>query len=178
MNSTEERFDIYGPDGNKTGRVATMGEIYAEQLTIRTVAVWLVNSAGKILVHRDGKRQHGTFGEVRVSVTGRVSAGEAGLDAAQRETLEELGLDFPKDRFEFIKTLFHIGPRYPSYFTDIYVVFTDLGISEMNPDESEVAGLEWHGLGYLKNWKQNKLNISQNFESRLNVLSDWLDTKE
>ncbi|MCL2737294.1 MAG: NUDIX domain-containing protein [Alphaproteobacteria bacterium] len=177
MNNAPERFDVYDLDGKKTGRVATLDEIVAEELPIMTVAAWLVNRRGQILVHKDGKHEYNTFGEWRISIAGKVKAGEDSVAAVRREALEELGLDISKDRFQFIKTVFYNGPRYPAFFSDIYVVFTDTEISEMTPDAEEIAGLKWFGRDKLLNQIKDGLNVSRNFESRLYLLFEFLDKK-
>ncbi|MCL1891920.1 MAG: NUDIX domain-containing protein [Alphaproteobacteria bacterium] len=172
----EELFDIYNLDGTKTGRIATMKEVKTERLAIKTAAVWFVNSNGQILLQQGGKQGHKSFGEWRLTVTGKTDAGETTLDTAQRETFEELGLNIPKDQFKLIQTLLYNDfPDYP-YFCDIYVVFIDFEASEIKIDKAEVADLKWFDRDYLINWEQNNMHVNKKYFSlRLNNLLEWLD---
>lgn len=179
MSDTEELFDVYDRDGINTGRIATAAETTAERLIIKTAAVWFVKYDGggqrRVLLQKNGKPADKSFGKWRLSVTGKTRAGESTLDAAQRETAEELGLDIPKKKFCFIKTFFYDDDRHLPYFCDMYVAFMDAEIADMKIDETEVADVRWFDLDYLIDWEQNDLDVDKSrFGHRLNCLLEWL----
>ena len=82
------------------------------------------------------------------SAAGHVDEGESYIEAALRETKEELGLDIPKDRFQYLFTLktentTNNGVYINKEFKDVYLVEMDLNISELNLQESEVSDVKF-----------------------------------
>ncbi|MCL2748852.1 MAG: NUDIX domain-containing protein [Alphaproteobacteria bacterium] len=191
MNKTEELFDIYNQDGTKTGRIATMKEVIAEGLIINTANVFIVNSLNQVLLHKDGKPSHLSFNKWRCSVAGKNSAGNDTLETARRETLEELGLDIPKDKFRLIKTRFYDDVDRYKFLVDVYVVGNidkseggvniSFSINDMKINKDEIAEVKWFNQDYLRNWKENGLDAYNGkgriFETHLNDLLEWLDKK-
>ncbi|WP_141593561.1 NUDIX domain-containing protein [Myxococcus sp. AB056] len=88
-----ELIDVIDPQGQVVGS-APRDQIYGQKLPHRIVHV-MVEHDGKVFLQR--RSRHMTFmpGHLCTSAGGHVSAGEAPLEAAQRELLEELGLEGP-----------------------------------------------------------------------------------
>jgi isopentenyldiphosphate isomerase len=96
--SRHELLDIVDLSGNPTGEQLAKSEIHDRGLWHRDVHVWVTDGTHMLQQQRslDKKIMPGAWD---VSVGGHVGAGETYLDAAIRETEEELGLDLPAERF-------------------------------------------------------------------------------
>jgi 8-oxo-dGTP pyrophosphatase MutT (NUDIX family) len=88
-----ELIDVIDARGQVVGS-APREQIYGQKLPHRIVHV-MVEQDGKVFLQR--RSQHMTFmpGHLCTSAGGHVHAGEAPLQAAQRELQEELGLEGP-----------------------------------------------------------------------------------
>lgn len=98
------------------------------------VACCHVNFNGKLLMlHRaDGKSAGDKWG----MPAGKVDSGETPMDTARRETLEETGIDIPKDNIHFRNTVY---VRYPDY-DFIYHIFQ----SEIEEEVTVLISSEEH----------------------------------
>ncbi len=91
--SPDEVFDVYDEDGNRVGR-ATRREVHADPSLIhRAVHVLVFRSDGRLLMQKRSMQKDVAPGKWDSSVGGHVDAGEGRLEAALRETKEELGLE-------------------------------------------------------------------------------------
>lgn len=85
---TDELFDIVDEKDMPTGKFTTKQEAHSKGYPHRVAAVLVFRKNGAILV-----QEHKLMGRLLDhSVGGHVAAGEAYIDAANRETEEELGL--------------------------------------------------------------------------------------
>jgi isopentenyldiphosphate isomerase len=151
-----ELLDIVDIYGNPTGESLDKKAIHDQGLAHRDVHVWVTNG-------RDLLQQQRTWdknimpGAWDISVGGHVGAGESYLDAAVRETSEELGLDLAKDRFVRIgrvaTQLRFPGWQHPHNIVgDNFVVLQpDLEISDLKLQEEEVLGARWYSIDQLEN---------------------------
>jgi isopentenyl-diphosphate delta-isomerase len=180
MNNESELLNIYDDKGNLIGE-ATYGECYGKGIIIRITNIWVVNSRNQILLQKNNKPAHKGYGTWNGSVTGKINAGEAPLIGAQRELREEIGLDVPKEKLQFLETIF-FEPEVPGTnykaFVDIWVVKTDKDINDFVLEESEVAEVKWYDLDVVRNWRE-KIDIkSDSFDRRLKPLLGWFDSKD
>jgi isopentenyl-diphosphate Delta-isomerase len=93
-----ELLDLLNDAGNPTGEQLDKAEIHSKGLWHRDVHVWVTDGQNVLQQQRAWDKKI-MPGEWDISVGGHVAAGETTLDAAVRETTEELGLDFPRERF-------------------------------------------------------------------------------
>lgn len=150
-----ELLDIVDIYGNPTGQALDKKTIHDQGLRHRDVHVWITNG-------RDLLQQQRTWdktimpGAWDISVGGHVGAGESYLDAAVRETSEELGLDLTKGRFVRIgrvATALHFpGWQRPHEIVgDNFVVLEpDLQIDDLKLQEEEVLGARWYSIDQLE----------------------------
>lgn len=98
MANTKELLDIVDAAGNPTGEQREKAEIHRLGLPHRDVHVWVTDGQNVLQQQRalDKKIMPGAWD---IAVGGHVGAGESYLDAAVRETEEELGLRLPPERF-------------------------------------------------------------------------------
>ncbi|MEZ5223060.1 MAG: NUDIX domain-containing protein [Ilumatobacteraceae bacterium] len=87
-------------DDDRVIATVTRAEMRARRLQHRAVAVAVIGTDGRLLVHRRADDKDVWPGWWDLAAGGVVSAGESYLDAARRELAEELGVELPADRFE------------------------------------------------------------------------------
>src|SRR5262245_38598731 len=100
-NVVSEMIDLLDDDGRVIG-VTTRAEMRRFRLPHRCVYVFVFHPDGRLMVHRrtDSKEVFPGFWDVAVG--GVVAAQENWLDAAKRETAEEIGVAVdPEHLFEF-----------------------------------------------------------------------------
>ncbi|MDR0904784.1 MAG: NUDIX domain-containing protein [Oscillospiraceae bacterium] len=90
-----ELWDIYDAAGNPTGRTHRRGEPLADGDYHLAVRAWIMNSKGEIFITKRADGKHGG-GDWEVP-GGAAISGETSLDAAVRETREEIGVDLQID---------------------------------------------------------------------------------
>ena len=83
-----------------------------------------------------------------VSTAGHVSAGESAIDAAVRETFEELGLSIEPDELRFLATLrescvLNQGTYFDNEFHEIFLVRREVDLASLRLDPEEVAEVKW-----------------------------------
>jgi O-acetyl-ADP-ribose deacetylase (regulator of RNase III)/isopentenyldiphosphate isomerase len=105
--------------------------------------IWLVTSDGRVLLQRRSVLKENWPGRWDVSAAGHVSAGETPIDAAVRETREELGLDITAEELVHIGTVreqhvLHNGAYLDNEVHEVFVVRRDVDPSKLVLQASEV----------------------------------------
>lgn len=110
----------------------TTGRIY------RTVSLYLFDKQGRILIQRraDSKKTYAGKWDL-AAAAGHVSFGESYLEAIQRETFEEIGLN----DLTFLKALkyFTETPDGKRRFTQVYWAEEDFSLEDLKVSKKEVA---------------------------------------
>lgn len=95
-------------------------------------------------------------GEWDISVGGHVPFGETDLQAALRETQEELGLSFPANRLAYIGELSvdvamdQTGWRHRTVGSHFVAVEQSLSLDDITIQDSEVANARWYPIDQLE----------------------------
>ncbi|HEY6842787.1 MAG TPA: NUDIX domain-containing protein, partial [Thermoanaerobaculia bacterium] len=110
--------------------------------------IWILSRDGRFLIQRRSLRKENNPGLWDVSAAGHLSAGESAIDAAVRETFEELGLTIRADELKFIAALrdscvLNNNTYYDNEFHEIFVVRRDVDIASLTLDPEEVAEVKW-----------------------------------
>lgn len=150
-----ELLDVVDEHGYPMGRIEDKKTIHEQGLRHRDVHVWVTNG-------RDMLQQQRTWdksimpGDWDISVGGHVGAGESYLDAAVRETGEELGLVLPSERFIRIGIV-ATQLEFPGWKAahnivgdNFVVVEPDLQIEDLQLQEEEVLGARWYPIDQLE----------------------------
>ena len=98
-----EPIDVLHPDGTPTAVIIDKAEAHRTGAWHRAAHLWLITSAGKVLLQRRAETKENWPGRWDVSVAGHVAAGETAAEAAVREAKEELGLQLA------VEELVHVG---------------------------------------------------------------------
>ena len=111
-----EIWDILDADGKKTGRTVECGTKLRQNEFHLVVHTWIVDLYSNVLIQKRAKHLEWMPGRWTVS-GGCAFCGEEGVDAAMRQTREQLGLNLPSYKFMKIDSI-----RTGNDFTDIYFV--------------------------------------------------------
>ena len=154
---TEELIDVITEEGALTGESKNKNEIHTKGYWHRTAHIWIVNSKGELIIQKRSPNKINFPDLWDISAAGHISAGQTSLDAAQRETEEELGLRLPIEKFELIATIkrpqiLNNGTYIDNEITDIYLVVFDFNLAELKAQQDEVADIKtmpWRELQAL-----------------------------
>jgi isopentenyldiphosphate isomerase len=156
---SEEYCDILDSKGQKTGEVAPYSDVHKKGLIHRAVVVILLSLDKKILLQRRALTMSAFPGLWDFSATGHVSAGETAVEAAKKETLEEIGLDFPLNSFQHLfeidnNFVLNNGTYINNEFQDTFLVKVDNSekLFIKNIDKKEVLDIKWASLDDFVKW--------------------------
>lgn len=153
----EEKLDILNEKGEKTGESRLRKDVHRYGLLHLTAHVWFVNSKRQLLIQKRSKTSVVYPGFWDGSASGHVSAGQSSLEGAQRETQEELGVSLTPIDLKYLFTLeehivLNSGTYINNEFQDVYLVHSNLTISEFKIDPVEVEEIRWIDIEELKKW--------------------------
>ena len=126
-----ELFDLYTEDREKTGKTMVRGKKVPEGLYRMVIHVCIFDEAGRMLIQQRQPFKEGWPNRWDISVGGSAVAGDSSRSAAERETMEELGLSID---------LTEVRPSLTIYFEhgfDDYYILTkniDLSTLRLQPD--------------------------------------------
>jgi len=122
MNDSEEILEIVNSEGEAIG-LAPRSEIHGNPSLIhRVVHVLVFNKKGDLLLQKRSLNKDVAPGKWDTSVGGHINPGENTLEAAKRETEEELGIKNCEP--EFLYTYTHTNP-YETELVYTYRCFSD-----------------------------------------------------
>lgn len=147
-----EVWDIYDENRIKTGRTMIRGNEIKNGDYHLVVHVCIFNSKGELLIQKRTLNKKSYPGMWDVSVGGSAILGDSSQTAAERETLEEIGLKINlQDKRPRITLNFKGG------FDDVYLIKMDVNIDELVLQEEEVSDAKWASLEeVLTLLKENK----------------------
>lgn len=147
-----EVWDIYDENRIKTGRTMIRGNEIKNGDYHLVVHVCIFNSKGELLIQKRTLNKKSYPGMWDVSVGGSAILGDSSQTAAERETLEEIGLKINlQDKRPRITLNFKGG------FDDVYLIKMNVNIDELVLQEEEVSDVKWASLEeVLTLLKENK----------------------
>ena len=140
-----ELWDIYDENRSLTGRTMKRGEPIKEGDYHLVVHVCIFNSEGEMLIQQRQPFKSGWSNMWDITVGGSSVAGDTSLDAAIRETSEEIGLKLSPS--ELRRT---ISVDFDGEFDDFYSVSKDIDISSLHLQYEEVQRVKWAGAEEIK----------------------------
>ncbi|KAH9667581.1 Nudix hydrolase 3 [Citrus sinensis] len=125
----------------------------------RTVNAWIfAESTQELLLQRRADFKDSWPGMWDISSAGHISAGDSSLISAQRELQEELGINLPKDAFEFVFTflqqnVINDGKFINNEFADVYLVTTlnPIPLEAFTLQQTEVSAVKYIAYEEYKN---------------------------
>ncbi len=133
-----EFWDLYDRDRIPTGEIHQRGKPLPPDRYHMVVHVVIFNSKGEMLIQQRQPFKSGWPNLWDITVGGSAIAGDTSRTAAERETLEEIGLRIDLSREQPKLTIpFDVG------FDDIYTLTMDVNLSALTLQESEVQAVKW-----------------------------------
>jgi len=130
-----EQIDVLAPDGKPAGIRKPKDAIHRDGDLHRAAHVWIIATDGRILLQRRSLRKEN-------------NPGESAIDAAVRETQEELGLTIVPAELEFVaslqeKSVLNDGKYIDNEIHEIFLVRRDVDVASLALDPEEVAEVKW-----------------------------------
>ncbi len=152
-----EYLDVLDEQGEKTGESLPYDEVHKKGLFHRGVHVWFINSKRELLLQKRTANKRAYPDHWTMSAGGHISAGETTIEAAQKETREEIGLDLPASEFILLYSMkqpriVHREDYTDDEFDDVYLVHKDIDISDLTYAPDEVADARWIPVDEFKEW--------------------------
>ena len=144
-----EKFELVDKNGNKTGKVITYLETYnsnniPNECYLPVVGVVIVNSKHAILLQKRSMLKNSNPGKWGIC-GGKINLGETPIDAAVRETLEEIGINIERSKLKEIRK----AANGKGYFT-IFYIKQDLDIKECRLKKDEVEAIRYFRVEELE----------------------------
>lgn len=173
----EELIDVLDENGNQTGKIVTREQIHKLGLCHRIIVVAIIDKNGQILMQQRSKDKTKNPGKWDVSVAGHVSSGQTAIEAAIRETQEELSLKIVAEELKYIFTYKDKAKVEDNYIDnqiyDCYIVEKEK--IDMNDIKIQKSELEQVKLCNLTQFKEiisnnNVMNRQEFYEKITNYL--------
>nr|WP_317413111.1 NUDIX domain-containing protein [uncultured Solibaculum sp.] len=132
-----ELWDLLDGQAHKIGRTMVRGRPIPSGTFHLVVHIWVKNKRGQYLIQKRAKTVQTMVGLWAIT-GGSVMAGEESLEAAVRETNEELGLATVASQFELVRRL-----KRRQNFTDIYLLHDKLDVDHLELQKEEVEQVMW-----------------------------------
>lgn len=136
--SETELVDVITINREKTGEVLPRGQLFSQKKHYLCALVWIKNSKGQFLMQRRPAHRHVAPNMWSIQ-GGVVDTGETSLDAAKRETLEEIGLKIENP------VLVYQNPEPDPWggMVDVWLAHSEAKIEDLIIEPREVADVRW-----------------------------------
>ena len=170
--NTEELWDLYTKDREKTGETHRRADKLPQGKYHLAVHVCIFNSKNELLIQQRKPFKKDWPNMWDVSAAGSAVAGDSSTAAAQREVLEELGLEIDlSDARPFFTMNFSGG------FDDFYIVEQDVDIRTLHLQEEEVQQVRWAGRDEVIKMQAQGIMIPYWFLDRLFDIRESYDAQ-
>jgi len=132
-----EIWDVLDENGNKTGKVIEKTHQLPKGQYHLGVDVWIKNRKGEYLIQKRAptkKRMPGKW----MTTGGSALHNENGVDAAIRETFEELGI-----KVDASKLVFLFRYRFNDCINEVWLLQQDIEENSIKLQSSEVSDVKW-----------------------------------
>ena len=133
-----EIFDLYDRDRTLTGETIRRGQKPPAGRYHLVVHICIFNQDGQMLIQKRSPEKGFWAGMWDVSVGGAAQQGDSSWQAAQRELLEELGIDF-----DFSKVRPALTFNFEYGFDDVYLIHLNPELDDLHLQIDEVAEVRW-----------------------------------
>ena len=156
----EELFDVLNENGEYTNKIFSREICHKEGLWHKAVVVFIISTDNKKVLLQQRSANKKLWPNLwDITAGGHVLSSEFGIDAAIRETKEEIGIDVSKNELEFIGST--ISENTSSdiinrHFNEYYIVHKDIDIKDINLQKEEVQDIKWFDKENIVNMINNK----------------------
>jgi len=157
----EELIDVLDEKGNNTGEVLTREQIHKKGLWHKIVVIAIIDKNKNILMQKRAKNKKENPEKWDVSAGGHVSSGQNSIDAAIRETFEEIGIKVNEKELEYIFTYKNSKKLDENYIDneiyDCYIVKKqDIKLKDIKIQKSEVERVKLCNITEFRKIIKNK----------------------
>ncbi|MDD2522584.1 MAG: NUDIX domain-containing protein [Anaerolineaceae bacterium] len=145
-----EVFDLYDLNRIRTGETIERGQKPPAGRYHLVIHVCIFNQEDQMLIQKRSENKTGWAGLWDVSVGGAAQKGDSSQQAAHRELMEELSLDYD---FSLVRPA--VTVNFPNGFDDIYLIQLDLEPSRLRLQDNEVEEVKWASQEEIKAMIQN-----------------------
>lgn len=151
----DEEVDELDARAQKTGKIVLKKEAHKQELWHGGAHVWIYNSRNQLLLQRRHPHKEIYPDTLDISAAGHLSAGDTPVQAAIRETKEELGLDISPDELEFIGVTRTIHPIPGQTWTHRvfdwnYLLHRELDPHTLTLQPTETVAAEWRDIDVVE----------------------------
>jgi 8-oxo-dGTP diphosphatase len=156
-----EIWDILDENGEKTGRTMVRGEPQKPGDYYLAVHIWIRNGQGEYLIQkRDDEKP--LWPGVWAVTGGAAIVGESSLEAALRETEEELGIRADPGRMRLVDRMKRKG-----WFTDIWLLEQDFPLENIVMQPGEVTDVLWASKERIREMTERKEFVKYSYLDRI-----------
>ncbi len=151
-----EFFDITDDNGIPTGKIISRSDAHDRGVAHRTAHIWVVKREGdkvQVLLQKRSEEKESFPGMYDTSSAGHIQAGDEPLESAQREFLEELGINAGADDLSFAGKFhinyemeFHGKPFRDNEIAFVYVYEKPVEIKDLVLQKEEVDEVRWFDI--------------------------------
>ena len=163
-----EYLETFSKNGKKTGKVEKRSIIHQRGFWHRVVHIWIYNNKGEILIQKRSLKKDVFPCKWDISAAGHIDVGESPIEAAIRETAEELGIILKERDLNYIgklniSFLDNKNNVKDNEITYIFSHLTKLEIYNFKIDTSEISEIKYIKIGKLIEQLQDSKGAMYNF---------------
>ena len=162
-----EFWDIYDINRKPTGRTVERGKPMRQGEYHIVVNVWIRNSKGQWLISKRTPNKH--YPLLWEPTGGSAVSGESSLNAALRETREELGIELDPKKGRLFASAVRQLKEFPD-FLDVWVFDHDCDIESVKLQPGETCDAAWASAGDIRRLAASGKFIPQNIFPYLDKL--------
>lgn len=159
---SEELWDIYTKDRQRTGKTHRRGDKMKQGEYHLVIHVCIFNEKNQLLIQQRQPFKKGWSNLWDLSAAGSALAGETSSEAAEREVWEELGL-----KLDFTKLRPYFSINFPEGFDDYYIVEQNIELSDLHLQQEEVKQVRWAEKEEVLNMREQGVMVPYHFLDRL-----------
>lgn len=143
----DEYINVVTASGEPTGKIALKSEAHKKGWYHNTIHLWLYTKDGKILLQQRSHKKSIYPLLWDVSAAGHIDARESFIEAALRETKEEIGLqlqpeDLKKIGVERHESSYNNGTIQDNEFHQVHIAELKIELKKLIPQPEEVEALK------------------------------------
>lgn len=143
-----ETFDLYDKDMNLLPHKMIRGGTNNPGEYHLVVHIWIRNSKGQYLIQQRNKEED-LVPYMWAVTSGAVLSGETALNAAIRETKEEIGLTVEPHQLKLLQQGIIEDPK-ANYITNLYLLQQDVLLKDCKIDTVEVRAIDYKTMPEIK----------------------------
>jgi 8-oxo-dGTP diphosphatase len=161
-----EYWDLYDKDGSALNKTHKRGDKLSPGEYHLVVSNWIRDDQDRYLIQKRNKPLKDIHNPWSCTA-GAVIQGESSIEAVQRETLEEMGLDFNRDNFKFMERM-----KFGCFIMDVYESIWDGRSEDIIFDPVEVEDVKWLTASEMIEMYNNKIFIDHGTNYFNNIINE------